>query len=238
MVSTRLMNSDAHWIEFHPRDNWLAFADTREEMVYVLDLETQEMLYSLRTDVEGSLSRFSSVSDLKWSPDGKYLAYSMPKGIFIWNGDTGEEIMWFASENPPLKITWSPDSTRLAASTMEDELIFWSMEALSVEHSMDLSNRLTGTDDGFGALAWAMSQSLIAYSTTGGEILIIDTNTYDIVSSIEYGTRGIFHISWIDNDEKLIFGSNENAIVKWDLTSATVVDIIMGAPVHPIEDNK
>lgn len=87
------------------------------------------------------------VSDITWSPDGRYIAYS----IYTMGATAAFTQMWLYdlqdntsslltpdSIDTPYSLSWSPDNRFLLIATKDDELSTWSLIALDVENREEL----------------------------------------------------------------------------------------------------
>ena len=101
------------------------------------------------------------VADVDWSSDGKYiLSGSGDKTVRVWDVSTEREVKQWKYSDGVLSVAWSPDATRIAASS-DTKVFVWNLDdktpplqlighkdtVWSVEWSPDGTRLLTGGDD-------------------------------------------------------------------------------------------
>ena len=110
-----------------------------------------------------------------------------------------------------LHFAWSPDSSRLAASTYDKSLCVWNAYTRTIIWRATFFNRIN-------ALAWSPDGQFIAagWEYDFGSVTILDAHTGAIISQLQGHTRSITTIAWSPDGSKLATGSYDNTARVWD----------------------
>lgn len=154
-----------------------------------------------------------------WSPDGKWLAFALPEDEVIVL-DAAE----FTSKGHFLKIpgtkfsgvTFSPDSTRVAACTPTGSLHVWTLA--------DESHRENVIETPYirrGKIAWSPDGRLLAM-LRGDTMALIDASTLKEVCWLKYTsqvTNGTCTPAFRPDGVELAVGSDNGIVAFWDVSS-------------------
>ena len=97
------------------------------------------------------------------SPDRKYLAMTLPDGLFVIESETGIAVAKLEAENARGSTVWHPDGTKLAK--FGNRVIVWDMVNHKRLHDFALPK---GSPTGVLGLAWSGQQHLMC----GGQFLL------------------------------------------------------------------
>jgi len=176
----------------------------------------------------GDLLPGAEVHHIQWSPDGKTIAGTdMAGGVYVWDIATGQQRVLIEPQKPPadatywqkvFKITWSPDSARLATTTYGDLSVrFWDIasgtEAAVLNVDVDIL-----------AVAWHPSRPELALSLHGGGVQIWDTDTLSLItdSSSLQDVGDCYGLYWSPDGERLALEPGAMLIVWNPVTGETV----------------
>ncbi|MBA7481861.1 Tol-Pal system protein TolB [subsurface metagenome] len=133
-------------------------------------------LYTINTDGTGLTDHGVNVSHSRWSPDGRYVAYtnwgfgSYPyrSDVFVYDFTTGNstQITHHTADQAFIWVAWSPDGTKLAVSVLDWTTVqsdIWVMNA-------DGSDPRNLTTD------WTMSSEDCSSWSPGGEYIVFQSN--------------------------------------------------------------
>jgi WD40 repeat protein len=106
--------------------------------VRLLDIESGEIANIL------SYAGETDIHDLAFSPDGNYLATGgRVPAVILWNPAIGEVVRTFRVQDHVISVTFSPDSTVLAASGGDEKVIrLWDVESGKLIKSLPHNDRL------------------------------------------------------------------------------------------------
>lgn len=146
-----------HTIAWSPDGTRIAVTNLYGVQTRIIESETGEVIINL-ADFDAS----SAV----WSPDGNLIASGTYESkIYVWDANTGQEILSFPYESIPTAITWSPDGTRIANGSFTHGVDVW--DITTGQHLRNYT-----AQRGVWAVAW---------SPDGGQIAYGDNNTLRIV---------------------------------------------------------
>ncbi|KAA5541566.1 protein kinase [Roseiconus nitratireducens] len=135
----------AHW---HPSEPWIALPTVKHQLV-VLNAESGEV--TARLDF-GQDSR-----DLRWSPNGAYLAAIGNQGMInVWKAGEWEIVDRISAHDTfGESVSWSSDSDRLLSMGADGYCAIWSLNQPSTEIHVDVSSRTEP-----GGIAWAGNDTI------------------------------------------------------------------------------
>ncbi|MHC4995700.1 MAG: WD40 repeat domain-containing protein, partial [Planctomycetota bacterium] len=148
-------------IAWSPRGNRLAVAGVLPGAVQVYDVETGQLLQSLKW------SGGSGVG-LTWSPDGSRLVLAVSATVLhIWDVES-EELLHtlnghFSGVNA---VSWSPDGQRIASGSSDKNVMLWDAE--SGEHILTLA----GHTQAINSVEWSPDGRRLISADDVGEIKI------------------------------------------------------------------
>lgn len=147
------------------------------------------------------IKRFDkSISDIIYSPDGKYIATCSgeDENIRILNSATGESFQTFKNGHNNVKtIAYSPDGKFLASSSMDNTIRIW--EISSGKCIDKLENKFFSYD-----LSWSPDGKYLAFSSNNGVEIWGNVETYKARTK---------NNSYVTNDEQEIIGTIPQGIV-------------------------
>lgn len=158
------------------------------ESVKVIDPTTKSVV-ELINFPSGINFTTPTVSEIKWSPNGKYLAISFVSGtsnfrscLFVYDFTTKTNVFTFINNNSTNNyiraLTWHPNSKLLAISATNSEISILDID--SKQFTVEFSNNPT------------MSRKEIAWSPDGSQIMSacgIAVNTYTEIENILFNAQ-------------------------------------------------
>lgn len=123
---------------FSPDGKRLAVVLIDRPMAVVVDLSSEKRVLTLG-------GHRSSVHDVAWSPDGRWVAtVSADTTIRIWEADTGDlRFTLFGHTGPVQDADWSEDSTRLVTGSADGTAKVWEISERGAREVLSLSARET-----------------------------------------------------------------------------------------------
>ncbi|MEW9554055.1 AAA family ATPase [Nonomuraea sp. NPDC050783] len=179
----------------------------------------------------------SMLSEMAWSPDGRYLATSShdwwmaeDSQLLVWDVDTGRPAATMARIDPHSgPIAWSPDGSKIAASDGADTMRIWAAHTGDIALSIECPRQHTT------ALAWSPAGGLLAVGTEDGQVRLWDTQTGDLTHSclghesavqlLAWSSTGTFLASAADNTVRLWSPVTGKALAVLDATDSSLLDL-------------
>jgi WD40 repeat protein len=163
------------------------------------------------------------VTTVKFSPDGKWLAWSgMDRIVHLTRTDSWVEEHRFEKHSMTIcRVAWSPDSKWLASAGRDLVVHIWDVEHVSHHRA------LTGHVDAVRAVAWSPDGQYLA-STNGTQgIILWDTKTWQQLRVVPSADTGTLSIAFSPNGTRVAFGGYGNVLSVAFMTDPSVVLRIM-----------
>jgi WD40 repeat protein/serine/threonine protein kinase len=179
---------------------------------------------ALLAEREGfSLSRYNAVSDLAWSPDGRYLAASSwDSALRVWDTETAAVSATLRGHTSYVNhAAWSPHGDWLATGALDSAgpLRLWRWES---GESFPLRYE---SDTPVGALAFSPDGRWLAVGMREGLLVLqpIPPNQSGAGAlSTHYHEYDITGLAWSPDGRYLLSGSNDGQIALWQMPQGTV----------------
>jgi WD40 repeat protein len=194
-------------------------ADGRRLLIAVRDNSVR--LYDLASaanQVPRLLTGHSGVvSDIVWSASGAYVVTSSADGVVrMWDVAAQSEVQRLqVPARQALSLSWSPDSTHLAVGTDRSTIVMYdrslNTDVLFSAHGAEIWNT------GVAHLAWSPGGDMLASSGRDHEILIRDTQAFEIIRRFEIGPVSS-PLDWDAAGSRLAFANFSGWV--WDADTA------------------
>ena len=175
--------------------------------IYLMSLAARTGRIELRSDVPGLVP-------LRFSEDGKYLVARTGKGdLRVWNLESGQMV---ASINEPvLHSTFAADGDVLVVAIVrspDHEIALYDLV-----QPARVPRRLPGRE-----ICWALAVSpdgaMVAASTGGGEVRLVDSTKWELMERLHGHLNSIGGVAFSQDGRRLISASGGRETVKvWDV---------------------
>jgi len=224
------MPGGGSWVErvaFSPKGNWLVSAAGRKLRLWNAGGE----LIREYSDAN------STITDIKWRPDGQQFAISAYNGVVLYDPTQLEPLQRFEWQGSTLTLDWSPDGKYIATGDQDSTVHFWMTGT-----GQDL--QMWGYETKVLELAWSFNSRYLA--TGGGTKVII----WDCSGKGPAGTKPVMleghqhlikHLKFQRQGILLASGGKDGMLAIWRvekkkamlLTSAVFKDPIAGIAWSP-----
>ncbi|MBF2064982.1 MAG: serine/threonine protein kinase [Calothrix sp. C42_A2020_038] len=216
------LTSAVNSVAMHPSAKILGSAH-ENKTAYIWDLETKQVLYSLRGHLQ-------SIKSVAFSPDGKLVATgSDDKTLKLWNLDNYEQIHTLGHKHAVKSVAFSPDSKLIASGSWDKTVKLWDI-ATGQEICV-----LTGHKLQVSAVAFSQDGSLIAsasfdktaylWKLTQSQNNHLDCTLHYIFSS---HTWAVTCVAFSPDGKILATGSDDNSIKLWDTSTGREIATLSG----------
>lgn len=172
----------------------------------------------------------STITDIKWKPDGSQFAISAYNGVVLYDPDQPDPLRRFEWQGSTLTIEWSPDGKYIATGDQDSTVHFWITAT-----GQDL--QMWGYETKVLELAWSFNSRYLA--TGGGTQVVIwdcsgkgPANTRPIM--LEGHQHLIKHLTFQRQGMLLASGGNDGLLAIWKVEkkkSARLADAVFKAPI-------
>jgi len=154
----------------------------------------------------------STITDIKWKPDGSQFAISAYNGVVLYDPRAPEPLHRFEWQGSTLAIEWSPDGKYIATGDQDSTVHFWITDT-----GQDL--QMWGYETKVLELAWNQNGRYLA--TGGGTRVIIwdcsgkgPAGTKPLL--LEGHTHLIKHLTFQSRGTLLASGGNDGLLAIWE----------------------
>jgi WD40 repeat protein len=170
-------------IAWHPQGHFVALSNTA-----MIDIYTADIQFIYRIDIGDETTTTENLS-IAWSPNGRYLVASMSvyslintsrvETLYLWDAVTFTQIKTISGVNGVGTLSWSADSTLIAATYQnpDDDNPFQDVGIYKVSSGQRIGSLPIGP---WRHMVWSRSANEIIIAA--GDISIWDTTTYQKIA--------------------------------------------------------
>jgi WD40 repeat protein len=178
-------------------------------------------------EVLGRLGR-GTIGSIALSPDGTMLSVAGGIGIYLYEYESMELLLYMNTEYSVKSITFSPNGDVLASGNDQGVIALWDVETgrllRTLEGKADWDNQVVYSPDGRLLAAKGEDRTVILWDAISGNVLHVLEEHFYTVQSISFTPDGLF----------LAAGDDDSNIFIWNTQTGKLVDRIE-AQCGPIE---
>ncbi|MBN2348200.1 MAG: WD40 repeat domain-containing protein [Bacteroidales bacterium] len=232
-------------------DGSLLAAGTEDKIIYVLNTESGELVYTINNNyypvrdirfTDSDILYVASGPDIKKiNPEGNILQTCQGQTTHIWSidmsGDLSKMIagsynktvkMWDVQSGDVIRIFEGHEKSALAVALSNNGLLAASG---SLDQSVRIWNTKTGEltqllerhSDNIYSLAFHPSDTLLASASRDNTIRLWNVNTGDVVQSYIGHNKDVLDVKFTPDGNYLLSGSLDQTIRLWDVKSGKMI---------------
>lgn len=117
-------------LAFDPNNEYLASLDTKGTVIY-WELQSGNLLHTLKGVAPDTSSDMSIMNVLCWSPNGDFLTVpGLKNDVVMYDRDTAEKQLALRGDHvkPICFLSWSPNGKYLATSGLDNQVLIWDVD--------------------------------------------------------------------------------------------------------------
>ena len=180
---------------------------------------------------EGAKARLGkgNIKQIKYSPDGKYLAVATSIGVWLYDGNTLQavDLLTGHDDAPVTSIAFSSDGQTLASGCADNIIVFWDIKTRKIKA------KCIGFDKAINLLTFSPSGDTVAFMSRSWFIELLNARTGKHIRTIKNTSNtDIYAMAFSPEDNMLITAGycerNTSYIEYWDIgTGELVRDILI-----------
>lgn len=200
-------------LAFDPNNEYLASLDTKGTVI-IWELQSGNMLHTLKGVAPDTSSDMSIMNALSWSPDGEYLSVpGLKNDVVMYDRDTAEKQLSLRGDHvkPICSLSWSPNGKYLATSSLDNQVLIW-----DIQKRQDIDRQKF--DERICHMAWQPTGNALAVIDVMGKYGVWESV---IPSSMKSPTEDVPNLHSKSSNGLLLFEEDEQE----PSTSASLSDL-------------
>lgn len=174
----------------------------------------QAQIYPQANMLYVCLGHASRITQVAWSPNGKYLAsVSYDKTVQLWDASNGKHVKTYKSHGARINdLVWSPDSEFIATASDDKTVRIWNIAQNVVTSS--IFNKHQGA---VTAVTWSPDGKSIA---SAGEDKLVHVwhaaPPYDIWATFRDHSDSLLTVAWSPSGQYIASGGKDRSVKIWE----------------------
>jgi hypothetical protein len=177
--------------------------------------------------IEPKVAVASGIAAVAFSPDGKWMAAARHRDVLLVEAATGKiEQTLAGAENPINAVTFSPDSSRVAAAeglpSVVGHVRVWKIGSPE-------ARELTGHSDSIYALAFSPAGDKLVTASYDKLLMLWDVNAGTPIHTLKHHTGAVFSAAFSPDGKALVSTSADTTVKFWNVeTGQRILTLIEG----------
>ncbi|MCG9126215.1 WD40 repeat domain-containing protein [Candidatus Poribacteria bacterium] len=171
---------------------------------------------------EDAIRRFGKgrITQMKYSPDGNFLAIATPIGVWVYDSQTGEELNLLTGDATAVKhIVFSTDSKTIFSSSW-DEVRLWDAATGYLKASIKVN--------AVRSLAISPDGTTIATGSNNGSVDLWNVTTRQLIGQYIGHTSIVSSIAFSPDNTIIATASEDKTIRIWDIHTGQSIMVLTG----------
>ena len=174
---------------------------------------------------EGAVARFGTgcVYDVKYSPDGDYIAVATSLGIELRDAHTLDLMRFlYGHTGSVLSVVFSPDGRTLASGSWDSTIKLWDVSTGALQRT------LTGDTSAVSSVAFSPDGRTLASASRDDTIKLWDVSTGALQRTLPGHTWSVYSVAFSPDGRTLASVSYDHKIKLWDVSTGALQRTLPG----------
>jgi len=163
-----------------------------------------------------------SISQVAYSPDGKWLAVGTSSAIYLYDAQSQEQIRIIEVNSPVRSVAISPDGTTLASGSTDDIVRLWRVS------DGTLLNNLAGHTDDVISVSISPDGTMLASGSTDDTVRLWRVSDGSLINSLAGHRREVHSVALSPDGTTLASASEDGTVRLWRVSDGHLVNSLVG----------
>ena len=199
------------------------FVNSYDSSIHLRNSDTCE----LRTVITGPRG---NVREITISNNGKIIAVVDEKSVRLWDAYQGRFLGTFGGQsNGVSSVTFSPDSTLLAAGGHDNTIYLWEVRKDELYIIGDLINTFTGHTDVVSSVMFSPDGNILVSGSHDQTVRLWDVATGKLLKTLNGHKGNVNAVDYSSNGSTIASGSSDGTIRLWNSNTCDLLETLNGS---------